>query len=376
MNTQEEPPCIISYCFRDSSGKEIATKNEKIPLVPASNMKIVTGYVAYALMGMKHRIKASFQLKDNELVIRGGPTPLMDHNALSVIASLLREKSGHVRKGKLRVFLKNPSLDGQTVNPYWIYGDSKFSYQPKITNFSLDENCKPSGSGLAFSFTEIHEREDDFLPIRNPNLYLRQEISRALEDERDLEGVTDNYIDDDSIVFQQTVEDIIEHLEPVSCNFSAEVLFKYVTHFITGRRGSWKESSQLVMDELTRFLGYRPTVKIVDGSGISRHNLLTTGFLSDLLQRAHNKGDNQFIMHFPSPGSGTLKKRLLKHKSEGIYAKTGTLNGVAALSGYIYSRDISFSIIVNNYLGEGKASTVIDEILDSFLTGNELPPQK
>ena len=49
-------------------------------------------------------------------------------------------------------------------------------------------------------------------------------------------------------------------------------------------------------------------------------------------------------------GGRLLTATLINMKSNGIYAKTGTLSGVSALSGYISSMDTFFSIIINNSL--------------------------
>ena len=49
---------------------------------------------------------------------------------------------------------------------------------------------------------------------------------------------------------------------------------------------------------------------------------------------------------------GTMKRRLVNLKSAQIYAKTGTLDGVSGLSGYIRMRDggmLAFSILQNDF---------------------------
>ncbi|EQD42995.1 D-Ala-D-Ala carboxypeptidase, partial [mine drainage metagenome] len=151
----------------------------------------------------------------------------------------------------------------------------------------------------------------------------------------------------------------LEHMETVSCNYSAEVLFKYLSFAETDKSGSWVESSKVLVEVLTNFLGYDPELSIHDGSGLSRSNFLKTSVLSDLLMKIHKNYGDAFIRHLPVPGKGTLRNRLINWESEKIHAKTGSLTGVAALSGYIYSRDIAFSIIINNYLGTDKMSSII-----------------
>ena len=60
---------------------------------------------------------------------------------------------------------------------------------------------------------------------------------------------------------------------------------------------------------------------------------------------------NRIKTIFPSGNSGTLKNYYLADK-ESVYAKTGSLTGVLALSGYVYTRKnklLIFSVLVNNH---------------------------
>jgi D-alanyl-D-alanine carboxypeptidase/D-alanyl-D-alanine-endopeptidase (penicillin-binding protein 4) len=70
---------------------------------------------------------------------------------------------------------------------------------------------------------------------------------------------------------------------------------------------------------------------------------------------------------FPTGGEGTLSSLYLSEKGK-IYAKTGTLSGVVALSGYLYTSKgkwIAFSVMVNNHKG---TSSTIRKSIEQFLT--------
>ena len=59
----------------------------------------------------------------------------------------------------------------------------------------------------------------------------------------------------------------------------------------------------------------------------------------------------------PTGGKGTLKN-YYRADSGYVFAKTGSLNGVLCLSGYIYTTKnhlLEFSILVNNHNGSGSA---------------------
>ena len=90
----------------------------------------------------------------------------------------------------------------------------------------------------------------------------------------------------------------------------------------------------------------------VDGSGLSRYNIFTPLSFVAILNKMKNEFPFERIKTiFPTAGEGTLSS-YAKTDSGFIYAKTGTLSGVVALSGFLYTRKnrlLIFSILVNNY---------------------------
>ena len=92
-------------------------------------------------------------------------------------------------------------------------------------------------------------------------------------------------------------------------------------------------------------------IKIVDGSGVSKNNLMTADFMTDfLVYRAKSEDFDDFKNYLPAPGEGTLKNRMLYFK-DNLYAKTGTLSDASAIAGYITSRKgktYAFDIMIND----------------------------
>ena len=369
-NKYQNLPFILSYSFRNASGKEIEASRSNLPVLPASNMKILTGFVAFRLLGPEYQFITRVKFDGKRLIFSGGPSPLLDFNGLRQITKSLGFNAGDLKDNDFSVKTQNARIDRESINPAWNYADSAYSYQPKITNFSLNENCMPRGnSSHEFDLQDIHDSEDSFVPVMNPLNNIKAELKNAVA-ESDKNGIKRRSV----VAFHvERLDSILEHMETVSCNYSAEILFKYLSYAKTNKPGSWANSSNVLVDELSNFLGYNPGIYVSDGSGLSRYNFLNTSFLSDLIMKIHLNDGDAFIKHLPKPGAGTLKNRLKFYQKALIFAKTGSLTGVAALSGYIYSIDTSFSIVVNNYLGNDKPSALIDEILASFLSTNETP---
>jgi D-alanyl-D-alanine carboxypeptidase/D-alanyl-D-alanine-endopeptidase (penicillin-binding protein 4) len=108
----------------------------------------------------------------------------------------------------------------------------------------------------------------------------------------------------------------------------------------------------------------------VDGSGLSRHNLASPKAIAQTLQlMAKTPQARVYRDSLPVAGvSGTLRNRFRNTVAQGnIQAKTGSMTGVSALSGYLDVpgyQPLVFSIMVNQ--SEQSLTTLrqgIDEIV-------------
>ncbi len=135
-----------------------------------------------------------------------------------------------------------------------------------------------------------------------------------------------------------------------------------------------EDTSEIGLKELKTVLtqlGVNPnSYKLADGSGLSRHNLISPEALVQTLRlMANSPAASVYRASLPVAGeSGTLKNRLNTTPNRVILqAKTGTLSGVSALSGYIEVPNyepLVFSIIVNQSdLSAAKMRSATDEIV-------------
>jgi D-alanyl-D-alanine carboxypeptidase/D-alanyl-D-alanine-endopeptidase (penicillin-binding protein 4) len=110
-----------------------------------------------------------------------------------------------------------------------------------------------------------------------------------------------------------------------------------------------------------------------DGSGLSRHNLVTPAALVQLYTYMAKQSRYASVWYDALPVGGvdgTLKSRFADSRTSGnVHAKTGTIDQVSALSGYVTTstgEKLVFSIIVNGIV-EGRTRTgAIDEIVKSL----------
>ncbi len=107
----------------------------------------------------------------------------------------------------------------------------------------------------------------------------------------------------------------------------------------------------------------------VDGSGLSRYNLFTPQSFIYLLNKMKNEfGLERLKIILPTGGTGTLKNYYVTDSSF-IYAKTGSLSGCIALSGYLITRKnklLIFSVLTNNFKGR---ATAVRRAVEKFISG-------
>ena len=106
-----------------------------------------------------------------------------------------------------------------------------------------------------------------------------------------------------------------------------------------------------------------------DGSGLSRYNLNTPENYIAILQQMHAKfGEARVKNIFEKGGEGTISA-YYKNFPGTMYAKTGTLGGQVALSGFIYTpkqQKLYFSVGVANHMSP--SSTQVRRAVETYLT--------
>jgi len=138
---------------------------------------------------------------------------------------------------------------------------------------------------------------------------------------------------------QTTLPLILKRCNKDSQNLFAEALLKRMGRKVTGSAGSWANGTAAVRIFLRQQFGPRgAAVTIADGSGLSRDNRVSPRLLVDLLYAMHQHPQlgSVFQQSLSIGGrDGTLRKRF-KHGFAGqVYAKTGFIDGVSCISGYL-----------------------------------------
>lgn len=158
-----------------------------------------------------------------------------------------------------------------------------------------------------------------------------------------------------------------------SNNLYAESLTKTLGAKLYGV-GSFKTGSHAVQKVLTDTTGIDfSQMRMQDGSGESRYNLISPMHLSRLLyamQRDAKVGSHFRNALAMSGMSGSLQNRFMLHSITKVQAKTGTLNGVSTLAGYFTTRsnhELIITIMINHALESPVLLKQFEEELCDYL---------
>ncbi|MFN6563581.1 MAG: D-alanyl-D-alanine carboxypeptidase/D-alanyl-D-alanine-endopeptidase [Nostoc sp. ChiSLP01] len=392
---------------------------------PASNMKLLTTAAALQQLGANFRIRTSiYQNGNGVLRVVGRGDPSLSDTQLQTLAQQLKQKG----ITQIQELIADDSyIQGDIVNPTWQWEDVQSDYGAPVNSFITNQNIfslklvpQAVGKPLKLMWTDASEatqwrtinqsltvdqnqpiyinvtrelsgtvlriegqltaNSEPYLldlPVVDPNYYFLRRFRAALAKEKITLGkalVVSGGTNQEEIAFVESppLAELLAETNVNSNNLYAEALLRALALEKPRLKNqtSANVGLEVVKASLTQ-LGVEPAnYVLIDGSGLSRRNLVTPeAFVQVLRGIARTPAASIYRASLPVAGkSGTLKDRFQNTPAEGIVqAKTGTLTGVVSLSGYVNApkyETLVFSIIVNQ--SEQPARVVrqaIDEII-------------
>jgi D-alanyl-D-alanine carboxypeptidase/D-alanyl-D-alanine-endopeptidase (penicillin-binding protein 4) len=366
-------------------------RNAHTALMPASNMKIVTGAVALTRLGPQYRYRTSFILRgplrgdtlDGDVLVfgRGDPSvsQRMRGNPLEFLASIADSlRARGVGRIKGRLVHAGDAFPGSIYGSGWEYDDLAEVYGAGVDELLFNE-------GLAFD--SLHAAGGDTLsspPASDPAAAYLEALRRAL-DSRGVQVAGGIARDSAAViasgeirfeVLSPPLAEILAMMAKPSQNQIAEVVFRTIALETTGF-GHPDSAAAIVSAHLRAWGADTLEFQVSDGSGLSRHNVLTPATVVRLLLTMRGYPDfTTFVNALPAVGSeGTVRTWLPGTRAaEVVRGKTGTLDMVRAFSGYATSADgipLVFSLISNHHVtGSGSVTSAIHGMLRAL---TELP---
>lgn len=386
------------YVVNANTNKEIYKKNELRLLNPASILKLLTFATSYKVLGENYQFTTSIYKHNNDLYLKLACDTLLSSDDLVNLFKDLKTKYDISK-------IDNIFVDDTIINKYLPYPsgwmqDDIWPYSRPITPYIIDNNYVKIAikrSSLATK-VDIIQNDNYKLPIINDlkldldnsktqeikieRMYgddstiikfsgiinkdamvdlpvLKPEINFDIKLRKALEKNSINY--ENKIINKKTPKDALEiasvshSIEDVSksillnsSSFAAETVFRAAAakHINYSQSATAQDAIDMFYEINSAYS--KEYIKIADGSGVSRYNLMSAKTAVEIFNRLNKETNVAKLM--ATANQGTLKNRML-FLEDNLRAKTGTLSNMSALIGTLKTKkgkEVIFCTIIQN----------------------------
>ncbi len=344
----------------------IFKENHTVSMVPASNTKLFTTATALSLMGGDYKLSTKIMTTDKNirdgiingnLYIKGFGNSLFTIDDLDEMVRQLKRMG--IKRIAGNVVGDDYYFDELYTRTDWIDDEEPNVNLPPISALVIDRNREFVRRKIKMRRRKkIYYRIiNSYQNISNPPLYIAELLREKLIENgiRVEHPAIKGHTPQDAVTLSESsilLKDLIRVINKHSDNFLAECLFKTLGAYASGKEGNSFYSTQTILKFLKDNGIYSDGTSVVDGSGISKYDLVTVGAIVGLLDKMYfNLRDfKDFYNSLSIAGvDGTLRYRMRSSSAENeFHGKTGTLHNVSSLSGYLKTQkgdDLIVSII-------------------------------
>lgn len=374
------------------TGRSLADVNGDHFFTPASTTKILTLYTCLKVLGdsvpgLKIQV-SQFYDQDSTLLIMGTCDPTFLHPSFQAWQMPFQ----YLSRQKYPISMIPNASAFRRFGPGWAWDDYQYGFQPERHVFPMYGNVvqflssdstfsihptffKSHFSESPYRRTQVVERRTDentwsvssdwrgrqeeqwipFIPI-NPDNLLTDTLGKRVEfiSFSNFEKVNSGNW---RTLYSAPLDTVLRRMMYQSDNFIAEQMLL----ICAGEKFNWLAQDTIIkctLDSLLSDLPQRP--RWVDGSGLSRYNLISPQDLSTVLLHLWQEEPHETLLSlFPAGGKdGTLADWYAgKGGHPYVFAKSGSMSGVTCLSGYVRTRHgkmLIFTFMTNHFVGSSR----------------------
>ncbi|WP_255552173.1 D-alanyl-D-alanine carboxypeptidase/D-alanyl-D-alanine-endopeptidase [Maritimibacter dapengensis] len=395
----------VGFVVSDAkTGLVLEARNPGLAMPPASTAKAVTALYGFDSLGMEHRFPTQIMVTgpvsggkvQGDLILLGTGDPTLDTDALAGMAQQLKGKGITGITGRFQVYASalpyvnaidseqpdhvgyNPAIGGMNLNYnrvhfQWTRSGDGYSvamdgrsdrYRPavkmaqmQVVNRELPTYTYKSGSGGVDEWTvaqgALGNGGSRWLPVRRPDLYageVFQALARVhgitLPSPQALQGKPRG-----TAIVQHnsgTLSAITRSMLRWSTNLTAEVIGMSATRARGQNAASLSSSAQAMNAWMKAGLGAK-SANFKDHSGLSDKSRISAEDMVAMLVKMGPGGPLHSHMKTVAVQDGDGKSN--PNATHKIEAKTGTLNFVSSLAGYVTAPDgnvLAFTIFTGD----------------------------
>jgi D-alanyl-D-alanine carboxypeptidase/D-alanyl-D-alanine-endopeptidase (penicillin-binding protein 4) len=404
----------IGVYIKDLDSEQVLyDANGARPMTPASNTKVFTAAAAYLYLGPDYHyvtqvataVPVTKVMLGNIYIDFSGDPTLTSADIYALIAALKQQGVLQVRGN---VVIDDSVFSGPAYGLGWAPGNLAYCYAAPVNGAIINNNCMalhivkarrqqvpfikqyttrfPVVNELKLAHTNLHSCSfqplitaknnivlQGCLPprghwninfaIKDSNEYARQVLASAFAHAgirvrgKFITGTTPAAAKPIVAHNSNNLQTILSYMLKHSDNVYAGAVGKTLGN-VYYSIGSYKSGVNAINAILTAHLGvdFKP-VYLEDSSGMSAYNLIAPQQLVQVLDYMYHQSIANVFMNSLAIGGqqGTLASRLNQWPLLGhVFAKTGTIDGVSTLSGYVAIPGhsvVAFAIMMNGYQG-------------------------
>lgn len=381
----------ICICSLTDDSLVFSHNDDKL-FAPGSTIKLITSAAALDRLSPNYRFETEFIARGmldsvgmlwGDLIVRGNGDPMLRDidggqnisRAFLQIADSLRRSGLRQIRGRLVGDARNWQREPPCAS--WEIGDLGEDWMPVPGALSLSR----SDSKLDTTrFVVLEAMPDSAVALGpSPTIDFLATFNKTLHHAGIAvlgNGTDDENLSEYSVLYvhhSPPLSEILKQLNKESDNFIAEQLSRVLGG------GNSSKGIQATREFLCTAGVDTSRIKLADGSGLSRKNLVSPSAVVQLLRYMHRHSfSSAFKQSLAVMGKdGTLAERPLKTSDAEVRAKTGTLDYASALSGYLKTSEgteFAFSILCNNFLAPVEAVHQVQDSICSLAAINASMP--
>ncbi len=413
-----------------NSGRVVASLNESTTRTPASVIKVLATYASVLKLGFNYRWPTKFYttgtlsrgVLNGDLLVKGFGDPTLSSKNLDKIVSYIRAEGIQKIRGNIvidrsyfKVGTKNSSgFDQYPYSPYNAMPDAMM-FNERVSTICVTPNKNSvTKKTIDHSYKILNKLQHVNKPCRGryswpgvkidntqvmPTVLLQGKISKrcgtrnickvvtkpyrsfyyALKDKLKQGGVELNGNLRLKKIPSNAKELFTHHSQPLekivskTAKKSNNLYARHLLLFLGAKQygaPSTLEKGRKAVEYILRSKGAlsQGTLKIDNGSGLSRSAKISAKILADMYDNAYKRYGQRWMNTLSIAGiDGTIKKRfrgtVVKNRA---WMKTGTLKRVKNIGGYVKSKSgklYTVVILVNTKKGKWKASKLQNDIM-------------